>query len=461
MRPENVQFESATVSSRQPSSHSGSRSVNGSTIASVPTVVPAAPKASEPNVNDCTLRKEPTDTRTAKQKKAEIIQLMALNWFVFLIGWNDGANGPLLPRIQEHYHVGYTVVSMIFVCSCGGFISGALINFVLTDRLGLGKVRRSMLQTLTFIILATTPPFPVFVIVYIMNGIGIALQYSQGLGLIASIKRNGDTKMGVFHAFYGLGALSSPFVATQFSQMPRHWAFYYLTTLGVAVSNTVVLTVVFGSKGLDECLRLIGEDTEANEKDTRERSSFNQVFRIKAVHFLAFFVLFYVGIEVSVGGWIVTFMLNVRGGGPNTGYISSGFFAGLMFGRVGFIWLNRRLGPRLALFLYGFLVIGLELIIWFVPSLIGGAVAVSFIGFLLGPMYPMAMVHAGAILPAQLLTSSVGWIAGFGQAGSAVLPFLTGAVASKYGIRSLQPLTITLIGCMLCLWYLVPGKRRD
>ena len=35
---------------------------------------------------------------------------------------------------------------------------------------------------------------------------------------------------------------------------------------------------------------------------------------------------------------------------------------------------------------------------------------------------------------------AIGWIAGFGQAGSAFLPFLTGALASKSGIKSLQPL---------------------
>ena len=27
-------------------------------------------------------------------------------------------------------------------------------------------------------------------------------------------------------------------------------------------------------------------------------------------------------------GWIVTFLMNVRGGGPSTGYVSTGFFGG-------------------------------------------------------------------------------------------------------------------------------------
>lgn len=86
--------------------------------------------------------------------------------------------------------------------------------------------------------------------------------------------------------------------------------------------------------------------------------------------------------------------------------------------------------------------LSLELVVWLVPSLIGGAVAVSLIGVFLGPFYPITMNHAGRILPHGLLTGSIGWIAGFGQAGSAILPFITGAMASRVGIQSLQPLYV-------------------
>ena len=82
----------------------------------------------------------------------------------------------------------------------------------------------------------------------------------------------------------------------------------------------------------------------------------------------------------------------------------------------------------------------LELIVWLVPSLIGDAVAVSLIGAFLGPIYPILMNRAGRVVPRWLLSGSIGWIAGFGQAGSAILPFITGAIASKTGIRALQPL---------------------
>jgi hypothetical protein len=98
-----------------------------------------------------------------------------------------------------------------------------------------------------------------------------------------------------------------------------------------------------------ECLSLLGQEISPKGED--EHSSFNQILSIKAVHFLAFFILVYVGVEVTIGGtlflslslsydmaiviynniigWIVTFMLDVRDGGPSSGYISSGFFGGI------------------------------------------------------------------------------------------------------------------------------------
>ena len=82
----------------------------------------------------------------------------------------------------------------------------------------------------------------------------------------------------------------------------------------------------------------------------------------------------------------------------------------------------------------------LEVTVWVVPSLIENAVAVAFVGLLLGPMFPILLNHSTKIFPRWILTGCMGYIAGIGQAGSAVLPFLTGLLASRFGITSLQPL---------------------
>jgi fucose permease len=76
------------------------------------------------------------------------------------------------------------------------------------------------------------------------------VQDAQANGYTASFKKGAATKMGVLHAVYGLGAMCSPLVSTQFSHM-EHWSFHYLVSLGVALSNTVVLIAVFRLKTQD------------------------------------------------------------------------------------------------------------------------------------------------------------------------------------------------------------------
>ena len=49
----------------------------------------------------------PSSPLLKTQKIRGRIQFAVLCWSLFLLGWNDGCTGPLLPRIQEVYHVGH------------------------------------------------------------------------------------------------------------------------------------------------------------------------------------------------------------------------------------------------------------------------------------------------------------------------------------------------------------------
>jgi fucose permease len=105
-----------------------------------------------------------------------------------------------------------------------------------------------------------------------------------------------------------------------------------------------------------------------------EKSSMSRILRNVTVQIMAIFLLVYVGVEVTIGGschlihgvplflchtigWIVTFIIKVRGGGPSSGYVSSGFFGGLTFGRVALLWINKMVGERRVIFIYAILAI--------------------------------------------------------------------------------------------------------
>ncbi|KAH9942152.1 MFS general substrate transporter [Epithele typhae] len=377
-----------------------------------------------------------------------------LLWTMFLSGWNDGTPGPLIPRIQEVYHIGFIVVSLIFVFNFLGFVTAAALNVWLTDKYGLGKVMvvGAVCQIVGYCLAAPAPPFPVFVLAHLFNGLGISLQLSGSNSFVSSYRQNVSTRLALLHSIYGAGALAAPLVATQFSQM-THWSFHYLISLAMAVVNITLLAAVFRLKTHDECLREIGI-TPATDGATDEvtTSKYKQMMKLPIVHQLALFILIYVGTEVTLGGWIVTYVIDLRGGGPSSGYISSGFFGGLMAGRILLLGVNKLRSVMRAY--------RLELVVWLVPSLVGGAVAVAFVGMLLGPMYPLVVNHARQVLPPWLLSGSIGWIAGFGQAGSAFLPFVTGALASKVGIKVLQPVIVSMMGVMVTVWVFVPHAPR-
>ncbi|KAJ3802232.1 MFS general substrate transporter [Lentinula aff. detonsa] len=400
---------------------------------------------------------------SVQQTKEQIIraraQFIVTCCCMFAIGFNDASAGPLLPRMQSVYQISFLIVSLLFIFACVGFILGASLNVLVSDHVAFGKllVLSCVLQMIGFTLAIPAPPFPVFVLGYFINGIGSALQIAQVNGYLVVMGHNVNGKVALSQASYGAGAFVAPLVATQFSAM-RHWSFHYLVSLGLVTANAFLTSAIFRLQSKEDCRAQIG--LEPMEPDTSEHSPFRQIMNLKSVHILAAFIFLYVGTEVTIGGWTVTYIIQQRNAGSNSGYIASGFWGGILVGRIILIPLNSWLGDRLVMLIYIFLAIGLELIVWLVPSLIGNAVAVSLVGLFFGPMFPVALSASRKVIPRWIYTGAIGWITGIGQAGSAALPFLTGAIADAVGISSLQPLLVGMMSAMIAMWLLVPRPTR-
>lgn len=81
-------------------------------------------------------------------------------------GINDSATGALIPYMETHYHIGYAVMSLIFVGQAAGFIFAAFFNDTVLDKIG----RARMLMTAegvmlaAYVMLVCTPPFGVVIV---------------------------------------------------------------------------------------------------------------------------------------------------------------------------------------------------------------------------------------------------------------------------------------------------------
>ncbi|KAJ4472532.1 major facilitator superfamily domain-containing protein [Lentinula edodes] len=409
------------------------------------------------------LGQETTSASSAQQTKEQAIrsraQFIVTCCCMFAIGFNDASAGPLLPRMQSVYQISFLIVSLLFIFACVGFILGACLNVLVSDHVTFGKVTMCscILQMIAFTLAIPAPPFPVFVLGYFINGIGSALQIAQVNGYLVVMGHNVNLKVALSQASYGAGAFVAPLVATQFSAM-RHWSFHYLVSLSMVTTNAFLTSAIFRLQSKEDCRAQLG--LEAMEPETSEHSPFRQIMNLKSVHILAAFIFLYVGTEVTIGGWTVTYIIQQRDAGVRSGYIASGFWGGILLGRIILIPLNNWLGDRLVMLIYIVLAIGLEIVVWLVPSLIGNAVAVSLVGLFFGPMFPVALSASRKVIPRWIYTGAIGWITGIGQAGSAALPFLTGALADAVGISSLQPLLVGMMSAMIAMWLLVPRPTR-
>ncbi|KAF7330093.1 MFS domain-containing protein [Mycena kentingensis (nom. inval.)] len=434
---------------------------------------------------------DPDTALSRRQLLRTRIHTTAMIWAVFLCGWNDGTLGPLIPRIQNVYSLGYIIVALLFVFQSLGSITGAFMTITLTPKLGFGKMLllAPLFQVLGYSLQSAAPPYPAFAFASFMNGIGVSILDAQANGYVASIKRHGEERMGYTQAAYGAGLFAAPLVSTQFAHLPR-WSFHYLVSLGITLSNIVVLAVLFRGKTQQECLAQLGQTaaptTGIEDEDKtgpgqqRKQSPLRQLFALKAMHLMALFLFVHVGVAVANGGWTVTYMINVRGGGESAGYIVAGYSGGAVLGRIILIPLNKFIGENRVVYIYTIIAIGslflpllsqlplltlppppsLQLIVYLLPSLTGGAIAIAFGGLMSGPLYPLALNRAARLFPPHLLTPAMGWMAAMATVGGAIIPFIAGAISQSAGIESLQPVIIAGMGVMLGLWTLVP-KRID
>jgi fucose permease len=188
----------------------------------------------------------------------------------------------------------------------------------------------------------------------------------------------------------------------------------------------------------------------------RGRGAFSQThlaLTYQTTWICAIFLFLYGGVEVAIGGWIVVFMTNVRHGSAfASGMTETGFWLGITVGRFVLGFVSPRLGERLAIAVYLSLSIALELIFWLVPDFIVSALAMSFVGFFMGTIFPCVVVVATRLLPKHIHVAAIGFTAALSMGGGSVFPFMIGAIAQAKGVKVLQPILLAMLGVALAIW---------
>ncbi|KAF2764977.1 MFS general substrate transporter [Teratosphaeria nubilosa] len=405
--------------------------------------------------------------------RINIYRIFATFWSFTIMGANDAAYGPLIPYLENYYGLSYLVVSLIFLSPFVGYNIAAILNNTVHMNLGQRGVALlgPLCHLIAYVVIAVHPPYPVLVIVFILAGLGNGFEDSGWNAWIGAMA-NANEVLGFLHGFYGLGATIAPLIATSLitkAGVPWYYWYYFM-----ACPPALTSTIGGATVELITSVHAFWRATGTVYREAHPRTSNAGGSRLKEATFKrsaaqvtwlsALFLLGYVGIEVALGGWIVTFMIRVRHGGAfGSGMVATGFWLGITFGRLILGFVTPRIGEKLAIAIYLPISIALELLFWFVPQFYVSAVAVSFVGFFLGPMFPAAMVACTKLLPKHLHVSGIGFSAAFGGSGGAIFPFAVGAIAQAKGVQVLQPIIVALLAVIWMLWLCLPrmNRKRD
>ena len=374
-------------------------------------------------------------------------------------GLNDSAPGALIPYMEKDYSIGYGIVSLIFVTNAVGFLSAAPLTHLLETRLGRAGaylVAEALMAT-GYIIILCTPPYPLVVVAFFFIGLGEAFDLALNNVYCANVG-NGTTALGLSHGGYGLGGTVGPLVATAIASSGAIWSRFYAVALAIAVLNGLYAGLVFWGYQADEnTAPTITSTTPAPSKAQLLRRSLKSPVTILG----ALVIFAYQGAEVSISGWVISFLVSARGGDLSAvGYVTAGFWGGIAVGRFVLAPLAYRIGERVSVASFTLGSLGFQLLVWFVPSVVGDAVAVAVIGLLLGPVYPCATAVLSRLLPRNLQLTSLGFVSSAGSSGGAVWPLATGLIAQKHGTWVLHPICIALYGVMVCGWIALPRERK-
>ncbi|TDZ73453.1 Bypass of stop codon protein 6 [Colletotrichum trifolii] len=409
----------------------------------------------------------PTTTAAVTPKwnypRSNANRVLSCFWSLFVSGANDAAYGALIPYLEQYYGLNYIIVSLVFLSPFVGYVLSALLNNWIHLKAGQRGIAiiASSCHLLAYIVISQHPPYPALVAVYILAGFGNGISDAAWNAYIGNMERANEV-LGFLHAFYGAGGVMSPLIATTMINKGQlgWWTFYYVL-LGMAVVELVWCTSAFW-KQTGATYRESISHTSGNKAGMRTALFKRPYARVSWL--CAFFLLAYVGTEVSLGGWIVQFMIQVRKANNfDSGMTSVGFWLGITVGRVVLGFVTPKLGVKLAVSIYIPITMGLELLFWLVPQFYVSAVAVSLQGFFLGPFFPAVVVAATQLLPRHLHVSTIGFAAAFGGSGAAILPFAVGALAQAKGVQVLQPVILAFLGVMMVLWLCLPkiGHKEE
>ena len=386
-----------------------------------------------------------------------------------LIGIAAGGGGVLLLAQMTGYGVDRATIGITFFTAAAGFVLAGLSVGALIHRYGIriALAVGGSAYALGSLYMATRPPFAAFVMVQLVTGFGIGVVESALNAHIAAMP-GATSKLNRLHAFFGVGALIGPVLAAWIVGFTSWTVVCLILALSCVPLIVGYLGVYPGVQPEPEPAPEPEPESAVPAPRAAARGLLSAVLRERGVLLGAAMLAVYVGLEIGMGNWGYSYLVQSRGlSATIAGYSVSGYWLGLTLGRFLISPLAARIGATTVGLMYACLagVTASATLAWLSPAAAGASVALVLLGFFLGPVFPTTMSIAPQLGPPRLAPTAIGVMNAASTVGGSALPWLAGVIAQSDGIAMILPFTIALAVLQLAVWWplasLVRGPARE
>ena len=168
-------------------------------------------------------------------------------------------------------------------------------------------------------------PFALLEISYVCMGLGTGM-IETGFNIFISALPGRTSLLNYLHAFYGVGIIFGPLLATGILALLWGWNRIYVVL-------AVLILLQLG--GIVLFLRVpVVEKDPSQEQAPTQRTAFREALTQPLIWLTAIFLLVYAGVEVCASSWGYTYLVDKQALGPlAAGWVVSGFGIGLTLGR--------------------------------------------------------------------------------------------------------------------------------
>jgi fucose permease len=355
--------------------------------------------------------------------------IYVLNTLIYLafisLGLPDGLLGSAWPTMHPELGVPLSYAGIIAIIISGGTVVSSLLSDRMTKKLGTALVSAiSVLMTAAAILGFSISGHFWMLCLW-------AIPYGLGAGAIDAALNNyvalhyTSRHMSWLHCFWGVGAMTSPYIMGFYLTRGFEWNNAYTTVALVHIS--IVIMLLFS-------LPLWKKKDRASAASPVKNLS--QILKIRGVKYVLAALFGYCALEATAGLWASSYLVHHRGISIETAAIcASLFFSGITAGRfISGLFSNKLGNTKMIKLGIIFIFIGIAAVWLPLQTTLLSLAGLIIIGLGSAPVFPSIIHSTKENFGIENSQAIIGIQMASAYTGSALIPPLFGLIATTLGV---------------------------